>query len=443
MTHNNFTAIVKPTNSCNMACSYCYVSQDAEKGMMTGKTLETTTKKIIEFYGSEQAVRFLWHGGEPLLASRNFFERALAFQKEFGDGIEISNAIQTNGTLLSASRAAFFQDNGFDLGFSLDGDKAVHDTTRQLNGGRGSFDKVMKGIRQAKNTGGKSGCIAVITRKNVDQLLEIYEFFKREGINFKLNPLIFNPISPFARYLGVSPEVVAEKLIELFDVWFYDDANLHIGPMEEMLGNLVLGRTQSCIWSKDCQEHFMSIGPLGDVYPCGRFDGASQYRMGNINDNSVEEMEKSDGRRILKGRYDAIVDDCRSCEYADVCHGGCCHDAITMTGSVASKSPYCVVYRRLYAHLEKAIRQEAGVAGVRVRLRDALGTPEQARKIEHRLLRKTIMSRVNIRPTNWFFDGNHTDHSEYSKYSDRHTDHSEKYKEYACYDASYNAHASR
>ena len=44
---------------------------------------------------------FTWHGGEPLVRSRAFYEKALALQQKHAAGKQIENALQTNGTLLT------------------------------------------------------------------------------------------------------------------------------------------------------------------------------------------------------------------------------------------------------------------------------------------------------------------------------------------------------
>ncbi|HYB27723.1 MAG TPA: hypothetical protein VEF89_13970 [Solirubrobacteraceae bacterium] len=49
--------------------------------------------------------------------------------------------IQTNGTKLDQSWAAFFKDYGFLVGISIDGPREIHDTSRLTRGGRGSFDQ--------------------------------------------------------------------------------------------------------------------------------------------------------------------------------------------------------------------------------------------------------------------------------------------------------------
>lgn len=59
---------------------------------------------------------------------------------------EISNALQTNGTLITDKWAAFFREYQFLIGISVDGPRDIHDERREDSRGQGSFDRVMKGI---------------------------------------------------------------------------------------------------------------------------------------------------------------------------------------------------------------------------------------------------------------------------------------------------------
>src|SRR5207244_5785610 len=57
-----------------------------------------------------------------------------------------SFSITTNGTLVTADDADFFERHGFAVSISLDGVGATHDRQRPFKGGRGSFAKILDGI---------------------------------------------------------------------------------------------------------------------------------------------------------------------------------------------------------------------------------------------------------------------------------------------------------
>lgn len=77
----------------------------------------------------------------------NFSKQATYYQQkyksEFG---KISITIQTNGSLLDDELCAFFKQNNFLVGISLDGPEELHDRFRGDKSGNPTFKHVMKGI---------------------------------------------------------------------------------------------------------------------------------------------------------------------------------------------------------------------------------------------------------------------------------------------------------
>lgn len=65
---------------------------------------ETLLERFIQEYIASQTmpvVLFTWHGGEPLLQSLRFYQKAVELQKKYAGGRAVDNCIQTNGTLLT------------------------------------------------------------------------------------------------------------------------------------------------------------------------------------------------------------------------------------------------------------------------------------------------------------------------------------------------------
>ena len=136
-----FSLMLKPVGSlCNLRCQYCYYLDKSSiyGGREPKMGLPLLERCIRDFCEScdlpELTVE--WHGGEPLLAGMDFFRSALAFERKYSGGRPVHNTLQTNGTLLDAEWAAFFRDNGFLIGLSLDGPEDIHDCFRIRGGTR-------------------------------------------------------------------------------------------------------------------------------------------------------------------------------------------------------------------------------------------------------------------------------------------------------------------
>ena len=144
-----FTSIVKPVGSlCNMRCKYCYYLDKAElynhhQPTMDDKLLENYIRANIEGNNSP-VIAFAWHGGEPLLAGKEFFRKAVALQQKYAEGRTVENSIQTNGLLIDDEWCAILRDNNFLVGVSIDGPEQIHDAHRLDVGGQPTFARVMK-----------------------------------------------------------------------------------------------------------------------------------------------------------------------------------------------------------------------------------------------------------------------------------------------------------
>jgi uncharacterized protein len=77
----SLTLVIKPTNACNLRCKYCYVDPNAENGNMSLSVLEKVISGALSVPGKEN-VRFIWHGGEPLLMGVDFYREVVGMQKK-------------------------------------------------------------------------------------------------------------------------------------------------------------------------------------------------------------------------------------------------------------------------------------------------------------------------------------------------------------------------
>lgn len=358
------TVIVKPTHDCNMGCIYCYIPATAERGRMSEQTLRNTIEKPTRHTGKERETHFIWHGGEPLLAGLPFYQKVAKIEDGLRtEGYRISNGIQTNGTLLDEAFLDFFEEHEFGIGLSLDGPEEFHDRARPYLDGRGTFKdtyKAIQAIKRRKNRRLGGGVISVLNKINIGELDKLYQFFHGEGIDVKFNPLIKSGrASEHYGELAIKPRDYGEALIWLFDRWFYDpDPKIDVDPLSTIMGNIMTGVPHGCNFGDSCQNHFLSVGPTGAVYPCGRFDGIPEFSYGNVNTYSMEDIEKHRIREWLKQRNADTVKGCSVCEYRKICDAGCMHDAYMIRGNPMDKDFYCAGHKMIFKHLTDTLHRE-------------------------------------------------------------------------------------
>lgn len=399
----SITAIIKPTHDCNLRCRYCYVEDNAERGSMDSATLENMTRKLMTLPDRDR-IHFIWHGGEPLLMGLDFYKQAVGLQKKYGPDKRVENGMQSNATLVDEAVLDFCEEYDFNIGSSLDGPEEIHDLTRVYCDGqgscRGSFKDVWRGIQlirarneaikkrtpageKPKHLGG--GAITILTRLNIDRLDDIYNFFKANKISPKINPLIKSGKARVGyEDLGIGPAEYGQALVKLFDRWFYEEeSGIDVDPLSTILGNLMTGKPVSCSFGESCRNSFISVGPKGDVYPCGRFDGVREYWLGNINEQSLPTILESKTHKMMFDRGRETVTGCSSCEYGKICNAGCMHNAYMQRGQIGDKDYYCASYKILFKHLETALNLE---------LDKAVVSSEEAEKYRVEMLAKQTKS---------------------------------------------------
>ena len=204
--------MIIPTNYCNMNCLYCFNSRCTDhKDIMSRDVL----KKIYDITLPRfESVNFLWHGGEPLAAGKEFYEYAFELQENYKElPVRIRNSIQTNLTLMSEEMASFLIDHNVYLGSSFDGINSNERT-------RHNTDQILRGYEIYSKQGGRAGFIYVVQSYNINDLIDDYEWFKSKGINYTIHQYM----APYKEndILYVPPERYAEKVCQLFDTWFFD-----------------------------------------------------------------------------------------------------------------------------------------------------------------------------------------------------------------------------
>ena len=160
------------TRTCNLRCMHCYSDSDSTK--YTGELTTAEAETFIRDLGKFGAPVLLFSGGEPLLREDLYHLGELA--KSCG----IRPVISTNGTHINGEAAGKIKKSGFEyVGISLDGIGPVNDKFR---GKEGAFERAKEGFRNCVKAGQKVGLRLTLTKHNVEELPEIFDFIEKENI---------------------------------------------------------------------------------------------------------------------------------------------------------------------------------------------------------------------------------------------------------------------
>jgi uncharacterized protein len=345
----SITPIIEPVTLCNLSCSYCFIGEKKSTSMKF-TTLEKIISSVIIHNGKDCITKFIWHGGEPLLAGIDFYRKVVDIQNNFKmDGYRILNAIQTNLTLLNDEFLEFFIKNEFGVGTSLDGTKELHDKNRC-----NSFDKVFKNLQYAKSKGLHIGVICILTKETLPHIEEIYCFFRDNNIDFTLSPVI--PNSRYSKFILTTEEYYL-ALKQLFDLWYLDEnCKIRVNPCGSIIQSILLkGINLSCIHSENCLNHFVTFMPNGDVFPCNRFTDYEQFKIGNISNMTFDELLKSEKRIELLSRSFETIYACSKCEFRLYCKGGCMNHAYEFYQTIYERDYYCQSFFRIFQYISNKV----------------------------------------------------------------------------------------
>lgn len=340
--------------ACNLKCRYCWFNplDQSKVELMPLDLLEKLVRDYAEADDSG-SYQFIWHGGEPLMAGRSFFDAALRFQRHYMANAPIKNVIQTNGTMLNDDWSAFFIENRFGVGISLDGPKWMHDANRVTPRGDGSHDRVMCNLVRARERGLRLSVIATINKVNVGSPEEIFRFFIDHGIrSFGFNMVYERDSDGQPLPFSVSNEEYAQFQTKIFDLWLAEDnSRIRIRHIDSIVKGMLGLPVKSCIYAGSCQR-FLNIGSDGDVYPCERLTTAP--KLGSLYQSSLGEIVRSEPYRKHAHMTEHLAKDCQSCRFLNVCRNGCTHHR------VHGKLYFCEGRKAVFRHIEAAIAKTAG-----------------------------------------------------------------------------------
>jgi uncharacterized protein len=378
--------VAKPIGpACNLNCEYCfYIEKQAlfsagEQYRMSDNVLSAFIKKYITSQPTPM-VEFVWQGGEPTLLGIDFFKKVIELQRPFKKKKTISNSLQTNGTLLTDEWCIFLKKNNFMVGISIDGPQETHDRYRRDRNGNGTFDHVMRGLRLLQKHKVEYNVLACVARETAAQPLNVYQFFRDEGIEFiQFAPVVERLSDAGASESGlrlacpaaldqqedntqvtpwsVTPEDYGEFLIAVYDEWVrHDVGTVFVMNFEWALNAWIGNPSPVCIHAKQCGRSLV-IEHNGDVYACDHCV-YPQYKLGNILTGDLAAMvDKSLRSGFGTAKETALPRECRECGVLAACQGGCPKHRFAKTGDNEPGLQYlCAGYKNFFLHIRKYMR---------------------------------------------------------------------------------------
>lgn len=366
-----FSLLIKPAGAdCNLRCAYCFY---LEKAALYPETVhhrmsDAVLARLVSSYlaTDQPQYAFGWQGGEPTLMGLDFYQRVVALQQQFGrPGSQVSNGLQTNGTLLNDAWAEHLARYHFLVGVSLDGPPDLHDVHRVTVTGQPTYPRVMAGIGALRRRRVDFNILTLVNRVNGSHPQAVYRHLVDAGFHYQqyIPGVAFDGRGgtlPFS----VEPEQWGDFLCGLFDGWYpADTRTVSIRLFDSILVRLVDGLANVCTMGRDCRQYFL-VEHTGDVYPCDFF-AEPEWKLGNIMETDWPELMASPRYRDFGARKSQWHAACETCPWLDWCAGDCPKHRYLHGRDPRQLSFLCAGWQRFYAHtadrfkrLAETIRQD-------------------------------------------------------------------------------------
>jgi radical SAM protein with 4Fe4S-binding SPASM domain len=294
----------------------------------------------------------LFSGGEPLM------RKDLPELARYAIAQGMRAVISTNGTLITAEKAAVFREIGLSyVGVSLDGMKATHDRFR---GKAGAFEAAMTGIRICRDAGIKVGVRFTINRHNAADVPAIFDLLEKENIprccfyhlvySGRGSKLIEEDLSH--EETRALLEIIMDRTRDLFDRGLEKEIltvdNHADGPYiylrllkenparaAEVLELLKMNEGNSSGNGIGC------ISWDGEVHPDQFWRGVS---FGNVRKRPFSEIWTDAANPLLmqlKDKKPHVTGRCTHCRWLDVCGGNFRARPEAVTGEIWAPDPAC------------------------------------------------------------------------------------------------------
>ena len=332
-----------PTFDCNLRCPYCFQKKNRvsrSNALITRQIVDKAydaIKNLCRENHIKNPLLYLF-GGEPLLMGlAGIIEYILSMSLHNN----IRTGIITNGSSLSDyAEILQFYKVGF-VQVTLDGPQHIHDLRRKYVNGKGTFDKIIHGIRSIVDSEIDIFIRINIDSHNIDFLPELAEFLAKAEL-LRDNVMIFagpyRDLTCYSYQYQLPEHVMLEKIFSIYRKFPKTRSIKLLGwPGLDYLqyflstGRLLPPRVSYCISSYGR----FSLDPAGRLYACGNATGTAEYAVGRYSPFLELDRKKL---ALWRQRRFIRMSQCLDCHIAPLCGGGCTLQSLI---KFRGRKPYC------------------------------------------------------------------------------------------------------
>ena len=349
--------VLNVTNSCNLACRYCYeygddrLAKAETASVMNEEVARQSVDLLFAQSKKNQRLQLTFFGGETLLNFKVIHPTvAYARKRAAEEGQFIDFSLTTNATLLTPAIVQWLAENNIGVTVSIDGPKEFQDGMRVYKAGMGSYDVVAPRIQELLRVhrGRPIGARVTVTSKTLDLLRTRKHLVDEMGFyEVGFAPVTSSPGRDYSL-----DEAGFARLLEQFEILseeYVEGAlrNHYTGfaNMADQMGEVHQGVTKA--YPCGAGVGLLGVAPGGDLGLCHRFAGAGDHDFGHVS-SGIDNAKRSE--HLKKGHLDNRTD-CHTCWARSLCSGGCYHEAQVRYGDRFKPNLHYCDYIRSWTEL--------------------------------------------------------------------------------------------
>lgn len=355
---------------CEHSCPYCQVSRQSEDKASFDMTPEIAEKSLdLAFRSPSQAIKIEFQGGEPLLNFELIKHIVLSAEERNKIARRILGfVIATNLALVDLEILGFCKAHQIHISTSLDGPGDLHNKNRPRPG-KDSYDRVIKGIELVREVLGKDQVSALMTtmENSLPRVREIID----EYLRLEFEGIFLRQLSPYGFAIKTKSfrAYSTDRWLEFYKqgLNYIIELNRNGIQFQEYYATTIL--TKMLTSQEPGFVDLMNpsgIGIAGIVY---NYDGSvhasdesrmlaemgdNTFRLGNVLENSFEEIFTSDALlNPLDESFTLSAPMCTDCAYEPFCGADPVYHYATTKDYVARKpeSEFCKRNMNIFKYL--------------------------------------------------------------------------------------------
>lgn len=311
------------SGQCNLACRYCAeASTQPRRKAMPEETLLAAWQFLFPDGRQRPGCSIRLGSGEPLLAAhllRRLAELVSASPTAPGEAPP-EVFLTTNGSLIDRKTEDWLVDSGWHVKVSLDGPAAVQDHWRITISGTGTHARVSAAVNHlAQRIPERLSATAVLCR-GTDPAL-VFEHLQSLGVRrIEMVPAVHHDPAVVP---GDEDLQLYCRFLEIYTHRILETGTADMPPVLVRFEN-VLRRVMGYDLKRvacGAGRTFIGVGPDGDLYPCFRFIGIPEFRIGDLHEGLDADL--STAFQTGPGRAYEQRPACGVCWAGPLCGGPC------------------------------------------------------------------------------------------------------------------------